>query len=66
MQKNTQERRIYRIHDLAELFSVHQATIFRWIKQKRLPEPIRVSLRYCYWPASEIDAMIGGTRESLK
>jgi excisionase family DNA binding protein len=39
------------VKDLTKLLKVSRRTIYRWVAQKRLPEPIRCSRRYVRWKA---------------
>lgn len=41
--------------DLASRFQVSRATIWRWVKDRGLPKPVRFSSRCTRWKLSEIE-----------
>lgn len=41
---------------LAARFSVHRLTVWRWVKQGKLPQPYRLSDRCTRWKLSEVEA----------
>lgn len=45
--------------DVAEILSVHRCTVWRWVKEGRLPTPIRpLGVRIARWRAEEIEAAV--------
>lgn len=47
----------YRDKDIAHAFKVSRNTIWRWVKEGRLSEPVRISPGCTRWPQSAIDAL---------
>lgn len=54
--------------DLCRRFQVGKRTIFRWIAEGRLPEPVRLTARTLRWRESDVQAFIerGGSRRKKK
>lgn len=50
---------------LAAYFSVSRATIWRWVKEKRIPEPIRLSPGCTRWKTGdfEVDPQASPSRQ---
>jgi predicted DNA-binding transcriptional regulator AlpA len=50
---------LYRAADLAALFRVHVATIWKWSRSGVLPKPIKIGHgHYTAWKAGDIEALI--------
>ena len=47
----------YRDKDIAHAFKVSRNTVWRWVKEGRLSEPVRISPGCTRWPQSAIDAL---------
>jgi predicted DNA-binding transcriptional regulator AlpA len=45
--------------DLAQLFDVHPSTILVWVRDGRLPKPVRIS-KSPYWKPETIAALLDG------
>lgn len=45
---------------LAEFFGVSRATIWRWTKEGRLPQPVRISAGCTRWRLDQIELLQGG------
>lgn len=41
---------------LAQRFSVGRATIWRWLKERAFPEPVRLSPNCTRWRVSDVEA----------
>ena len=60
----TPENRMIRINELAShkgqrgLIPVSPATLWRWVKAGKFPEPIRLSDRVTAWEAAKVNAWI--------
>jgi len=47
-----------RAKNLAESLGVAQSTVWRWVKESRLPPPIRLANRTTVWDVEEVEAAI--------
>lgn len=47
-----------RVKSVAKQLDVSEATIWRFVQQKILPKPIKLSARTTVWRADDIDAAI--------
>ena len=45
-------------HQLAKLFKVSTATIYRWIKEGNFPKPVRLGANMVRWKAVDIEAWL--------
>ena len=52
------EARILRLKDVEALLQIHKSTIYRLVKQKRMPRPIRLGPNSVGFLKSEIDEWI--------
>lgn len=43
------------VKEVAERYAISQNTVWRWAKQKRLPNPIKVGPNCTRWPADQLD-----------
>jgi len=50
-------RRYLRVNEVAELFGMHRATVYRAVADGRLPAPRRLPSGRLGWPAEEIDEL---------
>ena len=41
--------------ELSERYSVSRATIWRWVKESRLPSPVKIAANSTRWRLSEIE-----------
>ncbi len=44
------------LEDLALRYGVSERTVQRWVKDRLLPEPLRIGRRYLRWRMSDIEA----------
>lgn len=58
-----EEKLFYKVEDLARIFGVNRCTVWRWVKDGRIPEPKRLSRKSVFWPRTLIDDMIYQTTE---
>ena len=49
-----------RLKDICARFGKNRVTIWRWITEKRFPEPKRISPKSFYWLESDIDKWEAG------
>jgi prophage regulatory protein len=49
--------RHFRDREIAEAFGVSRNTVWRWVREGRLPEPVRISPGCTRWPQSDIDQL---------
>ena len=54
----------YRDKDIADAMGVSRNTVWRWVRDGRLPEPVRLSPGCSRWPESAIATLINGKREA--
>lgn len=65
-------QRVYRIRQLASekgrtgLLPVGSATIWRWTKSGRFPQPFKLGAMTTVWDAAEVDAFIAAQRRSTQ
>jgi len=43
------------IEDMATRYGVSERTVQRWVKDRLLPEPMRIGRRYLRWRLSDIE-----------
>jgi predicted DNA-binding transcriptional regulator AlpA len=43
------------VNQLAERMAVDPNTIRKWVREKRLPQPIRMTRKWSRWPASVLE-----------
>ena len=44
----------YRVSELSELLSIGKSTLWKWVKDGKFPQPIRLSARMTLWSAADI------------
>jgi excisionase family DNA binding protein len=44
--------------DVAELCGVTRRTVWRWVREGRLPEPRRITASTVRWPADQVEEFI--------
>ena len=49
---------MYRADELAELFSVHQKTIWKWVSLGEFPKPLRIHRQTYRWPVVDVVAWV--------
>ena len=54
----------YRPSDVAKLLDVAPGTILRWVREGRLPPPLRPGPRTVRWPVEVIHAAIDAMRQT--
>lgn len=54
----------YRDKDIAEAFGVSRNTVWRWVREGRLAEPVRLSPGCTRWPQSDVDKLAGKRAEA--
>ena len=54
--------RLIDIHEVMSIFSVKRTTLYKGIKNKIFPEPIRFSKRMVRWRLSDVMAVIGQSK----
>ena len=42
--------------DIAERYSVHRATPWRWVKEGKLPQPVKITAGCTRWKLADIEA----------
>lgn len=47
--------RLLRLNEVCELLGTSTSTVWRWVKEDRLPRPIRLSSGSTRWSSSELD-----------
>lgn len=47
-----------RVQQVANMLSIGKSTVWLWVKQNKLPQPIHLSARISVWKASEINNFI--------
>jgi predicted DNA-binding transcriptional regulator AlpA len=57
---STAPDRLLKMSDVKARTNLSPATIYRWLKQERFPEPIRYSETCVRWRESDIDEWIAG------
>ena len=57
------ECKFYRKCEVAKIFSISESTVVRWVKQGRLPQPIRLGVNRIVWCREEIDHGIDKMKE---
>ncbi len=63
LRKNTSLRSIlenkqfYRPNDITAAYGISRTTIFRWIKEGKLPEPKRLTARMVGWDKATLDTI---------
>ena len=50
--------KLYRVGEVAEIFSVSKTTIWRWTNQGVFPKPKRLGMRVTVWDKNQIEAFI--------
>ncbi|MBC8318990.1 MAG: AlpA family phage regulatory protein [Desulfobulbaceae bacterium] len=53
--KSSVQKRIYRIHDLVEIYGMSKATIYRLMDEGKFPRPVRISNRGVGWLMAPLD-----------
>ncbi len=46
--------RYLRVRDVADMLGVHPATVWRWVKEGKLPRPKKASPRISVWREDEV------------
>jgi len=49
---------LLRVEDVVKKTSIGKSTIWLWVKEKRFPQPIKLSERISVWKESDIDEWI--------
>jgi len=47
-----------RVQQVANILGIGKSTVWLWVKQQRLPQPVRLSTRVSVWKSSEINHFI--------
>ena len=55
---STIERKILRPADVMEMYGISRSTLNKWIQQKKIAEPNRMSKRFLWWRPEDIDTGI--------
>jgi prophage regulatory protein len=55
---DTETPKFIRPHQLAKMLGVSTVTLWRWRKERILPEPLSIGPRFIGWPSSIIDQWI--------
>jgi prophage regulatory protein len=50
--------KLLRVQDVAEILGIGKSTVWLWVKQERLPQPIHLSTRVSAWKLSAINNFI--------
>lgn len=53
-----ENERLIRLPELVSLIGVKKSTIWKWVKQGNLPQPIKLSSRVTVWRLSDVYAYI--------
>ncbi|MBQ7738092.1 MAG: AlpA family phage regulatory protein [Desulfovibrionaceae bacterium] len=52
------EKQLWRVADLVRILGISKATVWRWLKSGKLPEPIRLGAKVVVWKKTEIENFI--------
>jgi prophage regulatory protein len=52
-----------RVKEVARILSIGKSTVWLWVKQQRLPQPIHLSARVSVWKASDINNYIASASQ---
>ncbi len=55
--KQKEKSPLYKAHDIRRIFGVTDMTIHRWIKDGKLPKPIKMG-RIRYWKKEDVDSIV--------
>jgi len=58
MEAHMELTRHYRAHELAEQLGVARGTIWRWVREGRLPKPIKLTAGTSVWKADDVAAAL--------
>lgn len=59
MHENYRQERYLRMPELRKkLGGIGRSTVWRWVRDGRLPQPIRLGGRFSVWPEDAIDAVL--------
>lgn len=62
--KEQRESNILRIRQAAAYLGITNKTLYSWVKDGRLPEPIRLSPRVVGWKKSDLDSFIESCKQA--
>ncbi len=63
-QKRKQQRRLYRMNDVIQMYDLSKPTIYRMIKSGLFPKPVKVGERAVRWKGSTLAVWEDGLREA--
>lgn len=49
----------YRVKDLAKRLGIGRSTAWRWAREGKLPEPVRLGRRVTVWRKEDVEAFLG-------
>lgn len=49
---------------VAELLSIHQITVWRWVREGKLPAPIKITSGATRWRRADIAAWLNAKKEA--
>ncbi|MBQ7585742.1 MAG: AlpA family phage regulatory protein [Desulfovibrionaceae bacterium] len=52
------KKTLLRVNDLSQIFGVSKSCIFRWIKNGRLPQPVKLGARMTCWHVNVINEIL--------
>jgi|YelNatPaOPRAMG01_1025707.scaffolds.fasta_scaffold632427_1 prophage regulatory protein len=52
------EEKFLRVQKVAEMLAIGKSTVWLWVKQNKIPQPIHISSRVSVWRLSEINNYI--------
>lgn len=58
------DNRLLTDHQVAAALGLGRSTVWRWVTEGRLPQPVRLSGKCTRWRAADIEAFVAQTAES--
>lgn len=52
------ESRNYRVDGVCRRLAAKKSAAYKWVREGKLPPPIKLTPRFSIWPGAEIDAIV--------